>query len=519
MYKTFTSYKKHIHRHHENLLHPVCQQQENTVINDMNTLAIQQPDATVIYPDTADNNHDNVIYADFDDDLDNQWNTLTTNISSKDEKINLLTVQQQFIRFLLEMREKHILPQTVIQSITTHIINLLDSVVELVEEQAKQENMTQQQSTTTISVDGMRKTVKQIEQSIILSTRNEYQFIQSCQKFFNYSPPIENVLSSNHLKKEYSYHIPIRNTLEKILQKDEMIPLLIDNIQHQTSITHNDPDLMFSRRDGVKGKIFKNQSFLIQLYVDGIGVTNPIGPKKDQHKLTLVYFMLEDIPNIFRSTLQCINLAAICYTKNLNNDEKLRKFYDPIVNDLNDLQSTGLIFDTFNSQLHFTFTTIAADNLAAHEIAGMQQTFSSGYFCRRCLITYENRLIPLTDIHFIQRTHLQHTKCLQLLENNPHIKSMYGVIGPSPLDNLINFDTTASLPGDVMHDYFEGVCPIIIMAMLKEASNLKLITFAAIQERTENFSYGELDASNKPPSIQVKHLNNDRITGSAAQKF
>ncbi|CAF3338490.1 unnamed protein product [Rotaria sp. Silwood2] len=410
MYKTFTSYKKHIHRHHENLLHPVCQQQENTVMNDMNTLAIQQPDATVIYPDTADNNHDNVIYADFNDDLDNQWNTLTTNIST-------------------------------------------------------------------------------------------------------------NNLSSNHLKKEYSYHIPIRNTLEKILQKDEMIPLLIDNIQHQTSITHDDPDLMFSRRDGIKGKTFSNQSFLIQLYVDGIGVTNPIGPKKDQHKLTLVYFMLEDIPDIFRSTLQCINLAAICYTKYLNKDEKLRKFYDPIVNDLNDLQSTGLILNTFNSQLHFTFTTIAADNLAAHEIAGMQQTFSSGYFCRRCLVTYENRLIPLTDIHFIQRTHPQHTKCLQLLEKNPHIKSMYGVIGPSPLDNLINFDTTASLPGDVMHDYFEGVCPIIIMALLKEASNLKLITFAAIQERTENFSYGELDASNKPPPIQVKHLNNDRITGSAAQKF
>jgi hypothetical protein len=57
------------------------------------------------------------------------------------------------------------------------------------------------------------------------------------------------------------------------------------------------------------------------------------------------------------------------------------------------------------------------------------------------------------------------------------------------------------------------------MAMLKEASSLRLITFAAIHARTENFIYGEFDASNKPPPIQVKHLNNDRITGSAAQKF
>lgn len=455
-YKTFTSYKMHVHRHHKNLLNPVCQKPENSVINDMNTLTVEQSVSTLIYPDIVDKDTDNVIYADLNNDSDDSWDINATNISSTEEKINLLTVQKQFTRFLLEMREQHILPQTVIQSITTHIIGLLDVVVELVEEQAKQENMTQQQSTTIISVDGMRKTIRQIEESIILSTRNEYQFIQSCQKFFNYLPPLENVLSSNHSKTECSYHVPIRSTLEKILQKDEMIPLLIENIQRQADMTRNDPDLMFSRRDAIKGKTLNNQSFLIQLYVDGIGVTNPIGPKKDQHKLTLVYFMLEDIPDMFRSTLQCINLVAICHTKYLKDNEKRTKFYDPIVKDLNDLQSAGLIINTFNSRLHFTFTTVAADNLAAHEIAGLQQTFSSGYFCRRCLITYTNRLIPLTDVHFIQRTSPQHVRHLQMLQNNQHARSIFGVVGPSPLDKLINFDVTASLPGDVMHDLFEG---------------------------------------------------------------
>jgi len=64
-----------------------------------------------------------------------------------------------------------------------------------------------------------------------------------------------------------------------------------------------------------------------------------------------------------------------------------------------------------------------------------------------------------------------------------------------------------------------GVCPLLIMAMLKEASRLRLLTFAAIQARTENFVYGELDASNKPPPIQIKHLNHERIAGSAAHKY
>jgi hypothetical protein len=452
MYKTFTSYKMHIHRHHKFLLNPPIQQQENNIINDIDKLSIQQLDSAAVHPATTDSDHDDVIYTDFDnDDLDNQWQIPTSNVSRENEKISLITVQQQYTRFLLEMREQHILPQRIIQSITTHIVNLLDIVVELVEAQAKQENVAEQLSTaTTISVHDMRKIVKQIEQSIILSTRNEYQFLQSCKKFFDYTPPIENILTSNQSKKEHSYHISIKHSLKKILQKDEMIPLLIENIQNQAAITHSDPDLMFSFRDGVKGQTLNKQSLLIQLYVDGVGVTNPIGPK------TLVYFTLEDVPDTFRSTLQCINLAAICNTKYLNTDEKIRKFYEPIVMDLNGLQSTGLVINTFNSQLLFTFTTLAADNLAAHEVAGFQQTFSSGYFCRRCLVTYENRVIPLTDIHFIQRTHLQHQRYLQLLENNPQTKSMFGVVGPSPLNDLQNFDPTNSFPQDVMHDFFEG---------------------------------------------------------------
>ncbi|CAF2057357.1 unnamed protein product [Rotaria magnacalcarata] len=508
----------HIHRHHRSLLNPSFQQQEN---NGIVQLPIQQPDTTHIYPTTIDYTDENVIYSDIDDDiLGNQSNMSSAQVSYDDNKVDIIAVQQLYSRFLLEMREQHILPQLVIQSITTYIVNLLDIIVELIEEQAKRGNMIQQQSaSTSISVDDMRSTVNQIEKSIILSTRNEYQFLQSCQKFFNYSPPTQNILSSNQSAKEFSYHVSIKQTIRTILEKDYVLPLLTENVRNQVAITQADPDLMFSFRDGIRGRKTNKQSFMIQLYVDGIGVTNPLGPKKDQHKLTMVYFTLEDMPDTFRSTLQCINLAAICYTKYLDTDEKIRKFYEPIVNDLNDLQCNGLMINKFDTQSIFSFSTIAADNLAAHELAGFQQTFRSGYFCRRCLVTYENRLLPLTDVHFIQRTHLQYNKYLNSLENDLQMKSKFGVVGPSPLNGLQNFDPTSSFPGDLMHDFYEGVCPLIIMAMLKEASSSRLITYNAIQNRTENFVYGNLDKSNKPPAIMVKHLNSDRIVGSAAQKY
>jgi hypothetical protein len=35
----------------------------------------------------------------------------------------------------------------------------------------------------------------------------------------------------------------------------------------------------------------------------------------------------------------------------------------------------------------------------------------------------------------------------------------------------------------------------------------------------KNFNYGYFDISNRPPPIQVKHLQNDRIVATAAQKL
>ncbi|CAF4326194.1 unnamed protein product, partial [Rotaria sordida] len=173
---------------------------------------------------------------------------------------------------------------------------------DLIEEKAIEENINEQQSSTTmISTNSIRKTIKQIEELITFSTKNEYQFIQSCKNFFDYTPPIENLISSKGEKKEYSYHVSIKDSLKKILEKDEMIPLLINNIQDQNKIMQADSDLMFSFRHGIRGNKINKKSFLIQLYVDGIGVTNPIGPRKGLHNITMVYFLLEDIPDIFRS--------------------------------------------------------------------------------------------------------------------------------------------------------------------------------------------------------------------------
>ncbi|CAF4427275.1 unnamed protein product, partial [Adineta steineri] len=157
--------------------------------------------------------------------------------------------------------------------------------------------------------------------------------------------------------------------IQNLLNKPDVINYLIDNVNNNISQTKNDPDLMLTYRDGTAAKDNPSlkldpDSFLIQLYSDGIGITNPLGPKKDKQKLTLYYFLLEDIPDFVKSMLQSIGLVGICPTKFLSIQKNRMKFFEPIVKDLNHLQTTGLVVQTFNGQLHFAFSLFAADNLA-----------------------------------------------------------------------------------------------------------------------------------------------------------
>ncbi|CAF1634129.1 unnamed protein product, partial [Rotaria magnacalcarata] len=76
--------------------------------------------------------------------------------------------------------------------------------------------------------------------------------------------------------------------------------------------TIKDDDLMFAFLDGDYGSRIDDDSLFIQLYVDDIGLTNPIGVKNDRHKMFMVYFSLEDFPDQYRSQLEQIYLVAAC---------------------------------------------------------------------------------------------------------------------------------------------------------------------------------------------------------------
>ena len=100
--------------------------------------------------------------------------------------------------------------------------------------------------------------------------------------------------------------------------------------------------------------------------------------------------------------------------------------------------------------LTFSFSTVVADNLASHFIGAFQCCFNNGHFCRRCYITYPERNLPIPLSKIQTRSMIDHDDLVDKIVNDPKRKPLMGVIGPSPLRELIGFHATTSLPRDLM---------------------------------------------------------------------
>lgn len=100
-----------------------------------------------------------------------------------------------------------------------------------------------------------------------------------------------------------------------MLQSKQVVFEILDNIKQQRVAAEDDNDLLFSIRDGCNGHKIDEDNLLIQLYLDDIGLTNPLGSKRDRHKMSMLYFSLEDIPDEHRSKLDFINLVGVCDNK------------------------------------------------------------------------------------------------------------------------------------------------------------------------------------------------------------
>ena len=118
--------------------------------------------------------------------------------------------------------------------------------------------------------------------------------------------------------------------------------------------------------------------------------------------------------------------------------------------------------------------------------------------------------MQFTQDQYQLRTRASHSRHCQLVQNDQALSSTYGVKRSSILNQSRYFHVVDGLDLDVMHDQLEGVLPLEIKLLLKKFITVdKYFTLDVLNERTADFSYPLVDASNKPSPIKQQLLCSD----------
>lgn len=159
--------------------------------------------------------------------------------------------------------------------------------------------------------------------------------------------------------------------------------------------------------------------------------------------------------------------------------------------------------------------TVLADNLAAHGLAGFSCSFNSDRICRFCMCHYDDLSKTLSEEDCVLGTKESHAYHLKCVEENPNSKSVYGVNSSCPFNKLTYFDTTQAFPSDVMHDFLEGIVPLVLKSVLKALHNEKTVSIQEVNGIIKRFSFGQNDCPSKPVLISEKVA----VSGKAVQKW
>lgn len=123
----------------------------------------------------------------------------------------------------------------------------------------------------------------------------------------------------------------------------------------------------------------------IRLAVDDCDVCDPVKSKSVIHKLTCVYFTMDNVPEKCLARTNNIFLVALCEPSNLKADDNtFDEIAEVLVNELQQLEEVGINVD--GRVIKGSLVRLVSDNLGANGAIGLVESFNS-YFCRICEIS------------------------------------------------------------------------------------------------------------------------------------
>ena len=244
-YSSFDSYRCHIYRCHWSLFDPI--DNGDNISSNTNNIFDNVED---LLSDLSFNSQSQYV-SDFessiypDEELD-ETDLLFSSFESIsfpfiDQQVNFDKLARFYTYFLPEFREHYLLPQKMVQLISSNICKLFNMILILIK--TKMSSL----SSPFLSVTDFEAAFARVISMINVISKNEYRFLKQWEKHFNYQPPTKIVLNPPN---ELAYYIPLKQSLSDTLQNDQLLQAIIENINYLSNRTAEDKDLVLSNRQG-----------------------------------------------------------------------------------------------------------------------------------------------------------------------------------------------------------------------------------------------------------------------------
>ncbi|XP_064482771.1 uncharacterized protein LOC135395575 [Ornithodoros turicata] len=435
-------------------------------------------------------------------------------------------LKRHLVLFSLKVTEKHMLPTSVCEGIFKHMKILLELLLE-----AFRTYLEMLMSSDRVTVDPGHDVLSALSNDAIDMIwdviRSEHVRLKYVKDNFPFVEPKEINLNENitgRSGRHVFYYVPIQDLLTNLMSTDlgEHILSALPKYSKERSDDHVfsdvcDGDFVRTRtliQEGVA------RTLLLLLYTDELEVVNPIGAARGAHKLLVVYVSLLDLHPRYRSRLSSIYLVLIIKYALLK-EYSLHRIMEPLIADLNSIQSNGFDVMLDGSPVHFKATVIGfcGDNLSLNRLGGFTCCFTAGRVCRHCLARSTNLPLLTDESRCTLRTAEAHNSHISAVELSPENVKLYGVKERSCLLALSGFDVTSQLLPDIMHDVLEGGINVVLKAVLNSLLSLKVLLKEHFSVM-DNFQYKHHDMHKKPVAISLMNTGKvQSIKGTASQKL
>ena len=303
-------------------------------------------------------------------------------------------------------------------------------------------------------------------------------------------------------------YVSVTKTLQSLMQRESFVKLMLED--------DCTPGVLKEFTDGSKCKnhfLFgdsSKMSIMIQLFYDGLGVTNPLRGHSTLHNVGVFFYTIKNIPHRFNSCFANVHLLALCYAEDLKKygfGPVLEKF----VAEMNVLSKSGFVgtFPVIGEQtIYVSLCQVTCDNLALNGILGFIESFSCDYFCSICYASQDQMQTHYREEFFDKRTVYEYSQDVMNLNQEAERgrKHVRGVKTDSLLNQVDGFHVTDNWSLDIMHIVLEGIVPIELGCILHSLCIVdKAISFDALNRELYLF-WGKITVEKTHKPLQLNKL-------------